>query len=87
MTERRLDRPVVVLEVVEPGKLPDHCIHGKATCIACPEWVWLGHETVKLVQSGEALPLCRPCAIKHIPPDSPRLGRVADHRRADGPHE
>lgn len=78
--------PVIVLDRIEPGVTPDYCIHGRATCIGCDEWVWLGHETHQLVQSGAALPLCQPCAIKHVPPDSEKVGRVEDHKRKDGPH-
>ena len=87
MTARRLDKPVIVLDVIEPGVTPDYCCHGRTTCIGCSEWVWLGHKSVEVVQNGEALPLCLPCAIKNIPDDSNRLGRVEDHKRADGPHE
>ena len=79
--------PVVVLEVIVPGEIPDYCTHGRTTCIACDEWCWLGHATVRIVSDGEALPLCRPCAVKLIPPNAKLLGHVEDHRRADGPHE
>jgi hypothetical protein len=84
---RRLNRPVVALDVVEPGEVPDYCVHGKAVCIACGEWVWLGDRTLDLVASGQALPLCVPCAAKNIPYGGERVGHVEDHRRADGPHE
>lgn len=87
MTERRLDKPVVVLDVIEPGITPDYCCHGRTTCITCNEWCWLGHKTVEIVQSGEALPICQPCAVKHIPPGTLPIDRVEDHLRADGPHE
>lgn len=90
MTEQRPDKPVVVLDVVDPsGALPDYCCHGRATCIACDEWVWLGHKTFEVVSSGEALPICMPCATKYIPQDGSQqpIGRVEDHLRADGPHE
>jgi hypothetical protein len=87
VTERKLDKPVVVLDIIEPGITPDYCCHGRATCIACNEWVWLGHKTFEVVNSGEALPICMPCAIRNIPPDTEPIARVEDHLRADGPHE
>jgi hypothetical protein len=80
------EAPVVVLDRIEPGVTPDYCVHGRATCIACPEWVWLGDETYELVKSGAALPLCQPCATKYVTRGTPKIGKVKDHRRADGPH-
>lgn len=80
--------PVVLLDRIEPGWTPPYCTHGRATCMGCDNWVWLGSETAKLVTAGDAAPLCLPCADRLIPPDSRTPDRhVADHRRADGPHE
>jgi hypothetical protein len=79
--------PVIVLDVIEPGVEPDYCTHGRTTCIACDEWVWLGHDTLPVVQSGEALPICVRCATRLIPPESEMLRNVRDHRREDGPHD
>lgn len=47
---------VVVLDRIEPGREPPYCVHGRATCVACPEW--LGDKTYQAVISGEAEPLC-----------------------------
>jgi hypothetical protein len=79
---------VVVLDRIEPGQpVPDYCIHGRATCVGgCGEWVWLGSETVKLVESGRAQPVCRECVRLLVSPDVRLTGHVEDHRRADGPH-
>jgi hypothetical protein len=77
---------VVVLEVVIPGVTPDYCVHGKATCMGCDEWVWLGDKTFEVVRSGAAAPLCEPCALRLIPPDAELVDRIHNHRRADGPH-
>ena len=78
---------VVVLDVVEPGFIPDYCVHGKATCMGpgCNEWVWLGDKTFEVVNSGEAMPLCHSCAVKFIPPQPP-IGHINDHKRSEGPH-
>lgn len=77
----------VVLERIEPGKLPEHCIHGRVTCMYCDEWCWLGHNSHDVVRAGDAVPMCLPCAIKLIPPGTESVGNLNDHRRADGPHE
>jgi hypothetical protein len=77
----------VVLDRIEPGEpKPDYCIHGRATCIACDEWVWLGSETVEVVRSGRAAPLCKQCANRFVPPSTQPTDRIRDHRQADGPH-
>lgn len=78
---------VVVLDRIEPGETPPYCIHGRVTCAGgCGEWLWLGDKTHDLVLSGRAAPLCKPCALRLIPPTARRTGHVDDHRRADGPH-
>lgn len=79
--------PVIVLERIEPGRAPDHCVHGRATCVGCDNWVWLGDATSQVVGSGQALPMCRECAERMIPHDQASFRHVDDHRRADGPHE
>lgn len=56
---------VVVLARVEPGRLPDFVVHGKANCVTdCGGWCWLGAESLPLVESGTALPMCEPCAVR-----------------------
>ena len=83
---------VVVLDRVEPGVVPDYCTHGRVTCYTCPEWCWLGDETLKAVQRG-VIPVCRQCLVRIAEEQKgtglePRLiGNAGDHRRADGPHE
>lgn len=79
---------IVVLERIEPGAPePDYCIHGRATCMGgCGEWVWLGHATFEMVNSGEAQPLCLQCATGVVT-EASKVGHVRDHRRADGPHD
>jgi len=79
---------VVVVDRIEPGSPdPEYCLHGRATCAGgCHEWVWLGSETLAVVQSGEALPLCHQCALRLIDSDAVPLRQTHDHRRADGPH-
>lgn len=80
--------PVIVLERVRKDELPEYCVHGYASCINCRELCWLGHNTEKVVSSGEAFAVCVECATKIIPPDSQGPVRhVQDHLRKDGPHE
>lgn len=83
----KLDQPVVVLAQIEPGEpLPDHCVHGRATCIVCHAWCWLGSATYDVVFRGEALPICQECAGALMPPDTQPVKHIRDHRRVDGPH-
>ncbi len=75
---------VIILDRIEPDEPPGYCVHGRATCVGgCTEWLWLGHETVKVVQSGEALPLCRQCAVRLVQPGAATLICSLP----DGPHE
>lgn len=78
---------VVVLDRIEPGKLPDYCIHGRATCVTCDNWVWLGDKTHDIVANGTAAPICRECANRLIPPDRSPVEHISDRRRTEGPHE
>jgi hypothetical protein len=78
---------VIVLDRVEDIEVPDYCTHGYATCIKCYKPCWLGHETERIVSSGEAYPVCIACASATIPRDKRTpYKQVRDHRRADGPH-
>jgi len=80
---------VVVLDRVEPDMaMPAYCVHGRVTCIACPEWCWLGDQTYQVVMAREADPICKQCAARLIPDgrNDPRFfGEIGDHRRSDGP--
>lgn len=77
---------VIVLDRIEPGVVPPYCTHGRATCVACDEWVWLGDKTGQAVTSKAALPLCLQCARRLLPPTARPVRNLGDHRRADGPH-
>lgn len=77
---------VVILDRIEPGQTPPYCTHGRATCMGgCGEWVWLGSETLTVVQAG-TVPLCRQCATRLIPAGTTPVRHIDDHLRADGPH-
>ena len=59
------DRSVmVVLERVEPGVVPDYCVHGTVTCFNCNDWCWLGDKTFEVVSAGKATGMCMQCAIE-----------------------
>lgn len=75
----------VVLDRVEPDLVPRYCIHGRATCVYCGEWVWLGHATHEVVATRRAAPICHQCAKAYLQRGKV-VGNTRDHRRADGPH-
>jgi len=80
---------LVVLERVEPGVVPDYCVHGKVSCYRCDEWCWLGDHTYELVVSGKYAGICLECAARILPSDAREKyfsGNAEDHRRAEGPH-
>lgn len=80
---------VIVLDRVSDfakGAVPEYCTHGYAECVACAEMCFLGHATEGVVVSGEALPICKQCAIRNVPPDTKPVTRYEDHLRKDGPH-
>jgi hypothetical protein len=84
--------PIILLDRVKKGFRPDYCLHGQAHCVRCHQWVHLGHDTSKVVESGGAQPLCMDCVQDLIkrgewPADARPAERVVDHKRADGPHE
>lgn len=79
---------IVVLDLVDEVPEPSYCIHGKATCVRCDRWVWLGSGSIEVVTTHRAYPLCQPCAIEIVVPGvAVPMGNVADHKRADGPHD
>lgn len=78
---------VVVLDLVTQDGQPPHCVHGYTTCMQCGQPVWLGHESERIVSSGEAYPICLPCATTDIPWTEQPHRHVQDHLRADGPHD
>ncbi len=74
---------IVVLERIEPGVVPDYCVHGKVTCyLRCGEWCWLGSQTYEIVRAGEAAPVCMECAIKlnEMHPLGDPTSNAGDHR-------
>ena len=80
---------VIVLERVSDyakGALPEYCTHGYAECVACFELCFLGHATSEVVAGGKAVPMCRQCTGKHVPPGTAPIERYEDHLRKDGPH-
>lgn len=79
---------VVVLDRVQdlPQEQTDYCVHGRATCVGCGHWCWLGDKTHEVVASRQVQPLCKPCARALLPPDSIPVSNTADHRRSFGPH-
>ncbi len=80
---------IIVLDRIEPGEPePEYCIHGRTPCMGgCGEWVWLGDQSFKIVESGTALPVCMQCAYRLVPPEerNPIRG-LRDRRRSEGPH-
>lgn len=78
---------VVLLDRVVTGTLPDYCTHGYASCVMCREMCWMGHATSQVIESGDAVPLCLDCAPNVIPPGTHATVNLADHKRADGPHD
>lgn len=80
------NRAFVVLERITAGVTPDYCVHGRTKCLRCNTWCHLGSETGKIVERGEASPLCVECAVEAAKPGG-LIASVRDHRRADGPHQ
>lgn len=73
-------RPVVVLERVEAGKQSSYREYGRAPCVACLEWVWLGDQTYPAVASGQVDPICLPCATRLFPvAGAVAIGQIDDH--------
>ncbi len=84
----RIEHPghlVVLDRITDESTLPDYCVHGRATCVACGHWCWVGSKTHDVITGGDAKPVCMECAQEYYDPGT-RLGHVDDHRRADGPH-
>lgn len=79
---------VVLMRVNPLGILPDHCIHGQASCWACGHMCYLGSESEKKVSAGVWFPVCKECADIIMPGSGAVAVRNAnDHKRKDGPHE
>jgi NifB/MoaA-like Fe-S oxidoreductase len=79
-------RKCVVLDRVRPDWTPPYCVHGRATCVRCGLWVYLGDKTHREVAGGNTSPLCMECAVEILPYGSVPDGRLNDHHREDGPH-
>lgn len=60
-------RKMVVLGRVEDDPEPDFHVVGRTKCFGCDRWCYLGHETIKVVESGEATPFCLQCATPLMP--------------------
>ncbi len=71
-------RKLVVLGRIADDPEPDYCVHGRTRCYECDAWCHLGSETIKVVESGEAMPMCTHCATGLIKPDG--LIRHVDDR-------
>lgn len=54
---------VITLDPIQLVPEPEYAIYGKTQCFSCNGWCWLGEQTIKVVESGQATPLCMPCAF------------------------
>ena len=68
---------VVVLDRIYFGVNPGYVTWGKATCVACGLWCWLGSATGSAVASGYQ-PLCLTCAKIHVPSGTKPDGHLDD---------
>ncbi len=71
------DAPVIVLARRDEGD-PGHCVHGYTTCMSCHAEVLLGDQSIKIVLDGKAMPICKPCAIKHGVNEGNKVGNAFD---------
>ncbi len=68
----------------------EYVLVGRTICVGgrCGHWVWLGSETYKIVQAGEAIPLCIPCGeAGRAGPVFRRRDPARDRRRPDKLHD
>lgn len=69
----------VVLERIADDPEPTaYYVVGRTRCFQCDAWCHLGPETIKVVESGEAMPMCLHCATGVIKPEG--LIRAIDDR-------
>ncbi len=71
---------IVVVARIQPGVDPPYRPHARATCCSCPEWVWLGSDSLHLVQDHGVLPMCEECAIRHNVGPQQQVGHIHDER-------
>lgn len=72
-------RKVIMLERIEDTPEPGYCVHGRTKCMSCGKWCHLGKETLKVVERGEATPVCIPCGTPLIDKDN-LIGYVKDRQ-------
>lgn len=70
---------VVILDRINDVAKPDYCIHGRTKCFGCDQWCHLGSETLKVVESGAATPMCIHCANGVVSKNN-LIARAEDHR-------
>lgn len=68
---------LIVLDRVSRDE-PDYCVHGRTRCFGCGVWCYLGPETIKVVESGQAMPYCAPCAAPLTQDPTLLIGRYDD---------
>lgn len=69
-------RKAVILE--RTTKPPAFMVWGRTRCMHCDHWCHLGGETLKVVESGEASPMCDVCAFGIVKPPEGFIKNVID---------
>lgn len=72
---------VAVVERVDEDRLPAYLSPARTRCLWCHCWCWLGDNTLKLVASGGASPMCVNCAVELLPADSQPVTHLYDTKR------
>lgn len=69
---------VTVLERVDPDRQPAIVSTARTRCLWCNRWCWLGDQTMQLVMSGGAAPMCLECATQYLPGHAVQLAVIED---------
>jgi hypothetical protein len=72
---------VAVLERVDEDRLPVIVSPARTRCLWCSHWCWLGDQSMQLIVSGGASPMCEQCAIRLLPGNALLVDSVIDTMR------
>jgi hypothetical protein len=69
---------VACLERVDEDRKPKFVDTARTRCLWCDHWCWLGDNSMQLILSGQAAPMCFECGEKLLPGNAVQVGRVKD---------
>lgn len=74
---------VAIVERLDEDRLPTYLVLAHTRCLWCQHWCWLGDNSLALIASGGASPMCEDCAETELPESAQLMEVIRDSPAGD----